>query len=495
MRVTGSIHSHDNTPQRHVKIRLKVAEQELASFKSDKYGRFEYADDKDYAGKTLLCQVGEGYESKEEFFQILSENLDVNIVFGKEPSQPISGEPPPNLLPNWIEWIRQNAGVLASAVLVGILVMLMLVRIMFSDSSENSGTEPSPESTDKVAEWHDLGAQSVMSERGSQVTLVIDQKSDTPYIGFLEGTNDPQLSIMRYAGDKWETVDRRKVTPKNISQIALAVEKDCVYVAFPDPGRGNRVSVIKTGCVEEEFLGARGFSDSLVSDDISLVIYKGSPIIAYKQLKSPRGSFVRRYKSTTKTWEAFWAPLSPPAEVGFTRLTLNENGSLFLALTQGDEQRLVLYSLNHDTWVPLIQDLETAAKVSKRMGSPAFAFSVTKAIPTIVLHDKSNKNKLAAMQLMDQDWQPLEKQQGISMGTASYLSASGLYMVFHDEGMNGQARLMKRTGKEWKAACTTFSEEKAHGLSLAVDSLGTPYVAFQDNNMGGKIRVRICSKQ
>ena len=53
-----------------------------------------------------------------------------------------------------------------------------------------------------------------------------------------------------------------------------------------------------------------------------------------------------------------------------------------------------------------------------------------------------------------------------------------------------KATVMKYSGGSWQTVGTAgFSESMAGGVHLAIDSAGTPYVAFIDQANGGKITV------
>lgn len=66
MKISGNIlNAKENTPVALVKIRLEVADKEVATFFTDEHGKYEYETDEDYIGEIISYVINkEGYEEK-----------------------------------------------------------------------------------------------------------------------------------------------------------------------------------------------------------------------------------------------------------------------------------------------------------------------------------------------------------------------------------------------------------------------------------------------
>ena len=84
---------------------------------------------------------------------------------------------------------------------------------------------------------------------------------------------------------------------------------------------------------------------------------------------------------------------------------------------------------------------------------------------------------------------------GFSAGTATYtslaLNSGGTpYIAYEDYGNNQKASVMKFNGTSWVQVGTAgFSAGAVAYTSLAVDSNGTPYVAYDDYGNSYKVSV------
>ena len=84
---------------------------------------------------------------------------------------------------------------------------------------------------------------------------------------------------------------------------------------------------------------------------------------------------------------------------------------------------------------------------------------------------------------------------GFSAGQAYYtslaLDSTGTPFVAYQDGLFGKATVQKLVNGFWTVVGTAgFSAGRADYTSLALDSTGTPFVAYQDNGNGGKATVQ-----
>ena len=108
--------------------------------------------------------------------------------------------------------------------------------------------------------------------------------------------------------------------------------------------------------------------------------------------------------------------------------------------------------------------------------------------------DSSTASYTVTVTVTPQAWQTVGTA-GFSASVVYYASlaidSTGTpYVAYQDGGTSGKATVMKYTGGSWQTVGTArFSAGAAYCTSLAIDSAGTPYVAYQDGGNSGKATV------
>ena len=204
------------------------------------------------------------------------------------------------------------------------------------------------------------------------------------------------------------------------------------------------------------------------------------PYVAFRTSSSFNATVM---KFNGNNWVSVGIPNFTVGGVGDLSLALNSNGTPYLAFGDGaNASRASVMKYDGTSWV--------------FVGSPGFsaglAYTTSLAIdknniPYVAYEDLANGNKATVMKFNGTSWVPLGSV-GFSAGAVRYtclaIDTSGTpYVAYRDESStsNGKATVMKYNGSSWvNVGIPAFTTGHVLTMSLAIDSSGTPYVAFND---------------
>jgi len=119
MRVHGSVNdAAKNMPLSDARVVLVIGDRELAVLFTDREGRFEHGEEKDYGGQTLKCRVGkEGVEPQEVTYKIEQDELSLEVELVPL-EKPVSKPPPKpdDVSPPCKKWPKIAIGIVAAVI-------------------------------------------------------------------------------------------------------------------------------------------------------------------------------------------------------------------------------------------------------------------------------------------------------------------------------------------------------------------------------------------
>jgi len=179
---------------------------------------------------------------------------------------------------------------------------------------------------------------------------------------------------------------------------------------------------------------------------------------------------------------------------GYTSIALDNSGTPYVAYLDGSvvsySTKATVMKFNGTSW-------ETVGTAGFSAGAAEYISLALDSggIPYVAYPDGANSTKATVMKFNGASWE--------TVGTAGFsgckvyeislvLDGSTPYVAYNDNDMGGDHKLTvkKFNGTNWETVGTAgFSAGGASGISLALDSSGTPYVAYGDMSHSYKATV------
>ena len=109
-----------------------------------------------------------------------------------------------------------------------------------------SGNKPSVmQYSPSLGTWSLVGPQGISpADTFGGVVIAVDSQG-TPYVAFVDGTNNNRVTVMKFDGTQWNVVGQPGFTNASIDYLTLAIGPgDVPYVAFRDTLNGNKACVM-----------------------------------------------------------------------------------------------------------------------------------------------------------------------------------------------------------------------------------------------------------
>jgi alpha-tubulin suppressor-like RCC1 family protein len=264
-----------------------------------------------------------------------------------------------------------------------------------------------------------------------------------------------RLGRLRYQFDEFDNCCGIQLTNSGTitGNISLAVNNDnnIAYIAYSDPSKSNKASVIRVDDYNNQiygFYGDAGFSEGTISFANITLSPNGEPYVVYADNAFGNAIVVKKYDSNIANWATIGSEAFSTGEVAYTKIMFDKNGTLYVAY----------------------QDIANDGKATV-MKYDAFA------------------NK----------WEAVGSA-GFTDGSASYIDLkidfeNNLHIAFSDGGQSGRASAMKFDGSAWNySGSAGFSSGgSASEISLEIDYYNMPNVLFVENNKPTLMRLDLIS--
>ncbi len=290
--------------------------------------------------------------------------------------------------------------------------------------------------------WQVMGAAGFSAGETDYVTLVLDSQGN-PYVAYVDlSISGRPVIVMKYNGAKWETVGLGIYSA--YFSFDLALDNDGTpYLAYEDWSHGAKATVVKYNGASWVTVGSAAFTSSVVTD-ISLKLDKNHiPYISYRDGDNNTGVSVMKYSGGA--WVTVGTPKFSAGDGTWTSIALDSNNLPYVAYvdyaTNGNKATVMKYT--GSAW--------------QTVGTAGFSLS------------------------------------GASKPTMKLDSNNTPYVAYQENGtpvINARATVMKYTGTAWVAVGSAgFSAGTVDSISLALDSSGTPFVAYKDGISSNKVTV------
>jgi len=340
---------------------------------------------------------------------------------------------------------------------------------------------------------------SAVSSGSATVTMTADSSalSGSYYFKLTEGSAGSSVATLTISM-AWQAVGIAGLSPGTASSPSLAFDSSGTpYVAYRDGGNSAKATVMYYDSSSSSWkaLGFAGFSSG--SADFTSLAFNsaGTPYVAYMDYGNGEKATVMYYDSSSSSWKTLGsAGFSAEGGVNYTSLAFDSSGTPYVAYMDygnGEKATVMYYDSSASSW-------EALGSAGFSSGSAKYAsFAIdSSGTPYVAYQDGANGNKATVMYYDGSSWNVLGSA-GFSSGTANYTSlaidSSGTPYVAYKDGINSyKATVMyyDSSSSSWKTLGSAgFSSETIDYTSLAIDSSGTPYVAYSDDGSSGKATV------
>ena len=334
---------------------------------------------------------------------------------------------------------------------------------------------------------------------------------NTPYVAFQDGQNDSKLTVLRLDFGGWSPAGAPGFSAGAASDISLSSDEESLFVAYRDAANGNRATVWRYDPWSDswELVGDEGFSTDAAAD-IDLFVRNGYPFVAYQESEANgnKATLMGYSGGSDGSWVIVGKPrlsdgaaehLSVYVTEDFTFLVaykdMAQSEKATVMILDDDEPVIELLSPEDDaTDVPVGTELELT-----------FSESVTPvAGKKLTIKKASDDSTVETVDLAN----PEDPEQVEVEGTQytirllSDLTHNTEYYVLIDAGAFVDAAGNEYGGIDDEEGWN-FRTEKGVWVPVGIPGIstgavennslfvydGVPYLAFADNDHGGKITV------
>jgi hypothetical protein len=347
------------------------------------------------------------------------------------------------------------------------------------------------------AGWQQVGAAGFSAGEANAISLAVD-KNGTPYVAYSDTANGGKASVMQFNGTSWVLVGPAGFSAGVPYEMSLALDKNNIpYLAYseclddPKLCLNTEASVMKLNNTSWEKVGGVSFTTA-PAQYLSLAVDSNSiPYVAYQDGANSDKASVMKFATT---WQYVGAAGFSTDLANDISLALDSSDLPAVAYQDtADANKVKVMKLTNSNWV----QLGSAAGFSDDTANDGISLVIGSGnIPYVAYSDADNGGKVSVMKLESTDWTPVGAA-GFSAGGIDYVSltvaqAGTPYVAYQDGASSNKASMMQfnSSSSSWQqVGIAGFSAATADYVSLALDSRGTPYVAYKDGANLGNVSV------
>ncbi|MCW3120528.1 MAG: ancA 3 [Flavipsychrobacter sp.] len=313
-------------------------------------------------------------------------------------------------------------------------------------------------------------------------TSIVIAPDNTPYVCYSDSLHGYAAMVAKYTGGTWVTVGAPDFSAGQVDCISMAIDgSGTPYVAYSDLSNGQKATVMKYDGTIWVTVGSAGFSAGVALFTSIAIDKSGSPYVVYADYNDKAKATVMKYNGSS------WVPVG---STGFSAgganrasITMNSVDTPYVIYSDTAlNGRIVVMEFDGTSWGQVDTIHGTAF-----MDFPSIVIAPGD-VPYISFTDYNIAAHATVMKYDGTDWVVVGSP-GFSFGTAFYTSlamdTSGAtpvpYVAYQDYDDNGKATVRKYDGTNWVTVGNVYASDSfAYYTSIAIDTSGTPYVAFSD---------------
>lgn len=292
-------------------------------------------------------------------------------------------------------------------------------------------------------------------------------------------------------GQSWTAIGGAGFSVATATYTSIAIDGSGVpYIAYQDASNSNKAIVKKYNGTSWVTVGSSGFSAGGAFYISIAIDGSGTPYVAYEDSVNNNHASVMKYNGSS--WVVVGAVGFSAGPVQYTSIGIDGSGTPYIVYKDGAASGAsTVMKYNGSSWVA----------VGSAAFSPNSAYYTTIAInasgiPYIAFEDGATY-KTTVMKYTGTGttgWVTVGSA-GFSSGGTSFPSIAldnigTPYVAYQDVANSYRATVMKYNGSAWVIVGTAgFSVGEADWTSIAIDGSGTPYVVYQDWSISDKATV------
>jgi hypothetical protein len=274
----------------------------------------------------------------------------------------------------------------------------------------------------------------------------------------------------------WQNVGMPGFTAGEADYESITFGKnDTPYVAYLDQANNDGPTVMKFNGTSWVVVGTPGFTGNLASYTSIVTDSSGTPYLTFADGNDTQKATVMKYNGSS--WETLGSPGLSIGIANFTSLAIGSSDTLYAIFAdQADSclPKLSVMKYNGSSWVNV-----GPVRFSPILTNGA-AIAVHGNTPYITYPDSS------IVRMFDgSNWVPVGALSGLGAGMQSMsLAVDNMgtpYVAYSDNTNAYKATVIKYNGTAWVYVGTPdFSFGEADNISLAINGSGTPYIVYSD---------------
>ncbi|RYZ53541.1 MAG: T9SS type A sorting domain-containing protein [Sphingobacteriales bacterium] len=342
------------------------------------------------------------------------------------------------------------------------------------------------------AQWTPVGGAGISPGGLSNWQHLEISDDDTLYVSFNdEGLTGGQGTVMKYNGTSWVSVGTPGFTPgiSHHSNFCLG-PADTVYYSFADGNNMSKAAVMMFNGTTWSSMGT-GISGGECQYSNIKVNSAGVPHLVYIDNGSNSGSlYAKKWNGTA--WVDMTSAAGPVAwgSCSYATAAFGPNDTLYVACKEGTGM-VTVKKFDGSNWVNV-----GTSFLSMPFGSAYDVYLKFNhaGVPYVTYWNPAPMGPKASVQRFNGvSWVDVglpSFNSGIAQFTSIDFDPNDTIYVAYTDATTGMApEVMKFNGTTWVPVGSFTPGAQAAHLSLALDGIGNPYVAFYDNVSAGKTTV------
>jgi hypothetical protein len=352
--------------------------------------------------------------------------------------------------------------------------------------------------------WNVLGTTNFSNGEADDVSMAIGPDG-TPYVAYSDDANSGGITVMKYTGSAWTVVGTADFSDGQVSSTSIAISSTGTpYVAYDINGacRATQNPLEACGLEVAEFTGGSwipvGSSDlsqlGQQASNVSLALDStGTPYVAYQDMKSNGQASVIEFDG--QNWDTVGNPDFSTGSADSISLAIDSTGTPYVAYSDMGNSGLTTVmkyqssggAKHSGSWTQVGSTVSTGQSIWVSLaisstGTPYVAYEASSCSGMGMC--ASPTRNLYVSELDGSNWNPLGT---TNITNPSFLSlaldSSGTpYLAYSGGQKGGPANVIKFDGTNWDTVgMANFSAGDAYYDNLAIDSSGNLYIAYSDD--------------